>query len=180
MSLALLSLVPSLAVAPAPSVSAASAELRSLLVEAAASRGDAHDIQLDPLVLGVVRVVLRAGPAKALADGVGDRVGRHARLPSCRHRREAHVLVVGRLRAGLDELVDDVVTVSNDEICAAVRDCFEDTRAMLEPAGAVAIAGLKKYVDALGAPSTAAKGNYIAISSDASNIEFDILRSGRP
>ena len=62
-----------------------------------------------------------------------------------------------------------------------LQDGFADTRCVLEPAGAVAIAGLKKYVDALpsapggdGAPRS--KGNYVAISSDASNIEFDILR----
>jgi len=76
-----------------------------------------------------------------------------------------------------NELVDDIVVVSDDEICAAVRDAFEDTRAVLEPAGAVAIAGLKKYVDAL--PEVASgqsRGNFVAISSDASNIEFDILR----
>ena len=74
-----------------------------------------------------------------------------------------------------NELVDDIVTVSDDEICAAVRDAFEDTRAVLEPAGAIAIAGLKKYVDAM--PKTnGSKGNFVAISSDASNIEFDILR----
>ena len=45
-----------------------------------------------------------------------------------------------------NELVDDLITVSNDEICAAVRDCFEDTRAMLEPAGAISVAGAKKYL----------------------------------
>jgi threonine dehydratase len=76
-----------------------------------------------------------------------------------------------------NELVDDIVVVSDDEICAAVRDAFEDTRAVLEPAGALGIAGLKKYVDAL--PDVAAgasKGSFVAISSDASNIEFDILR----
>jgi threonine dehydratase len=76
-----------------------------------------------------------------------------------------------------NDLVDDIVVVSDDEICAAVRDAFEDTRAVLEPAGALAIAGLKKYVDAMpAAPAGGSKGNYCAISSDASNIEFDILR----
>jgi len=76
-----------------------------------------------------------------------------------------------------NELVDDIVVVSDDEICAAVRDAFEDTRAVLEPAGALAIAGLKKYVDALPAPAGGgSKGHFVAISSDASNIEFDILR----
>jgi len=75
-----------------------------------------------------------------------------------------------------NELVDDVVLVSQDEICAGVRDTFEDTRAMLEPAGAIAVAGLKKYVDNLPARESGSKGNFVVISSDASNIEFDILR----
>ncbi|HNB91168.1 MAG TPA: threonine ammonia-lyase, biosynthetic, partial [Plasticicumulans sp.] len=44
------------------------------------------------------------------------------------------------------ELVDEVITVSTDEICAAVKDIFDDTRAIAEPAGAVGTAGLKKYV----------------------------------
>ncbi|WP_394132441.1 threonine ammonia-lyase, biosynthetic [Shewanella maritima] len=43
------------------------------------------------------------------------------------------------------QYVDDVVTVSSDEICAAVKDIFEDTRAIAEPAGALSLAGLKKY-----------------------------------
>ncbi|MDP2562618.1 threonine ammonia-lyase, biosynthetic [Psychrobium sp. 1_MG-2023] len=43
------------------------------------------------------------------------------------------------------QYVDDMVTVSSDEICAAVKDIFEDTRAIAEPSGALAIAGLKKY-----------------------------------
>ena len=68
------------------------------------------------------------------------------------------------------------MTVSTDEICAAVRDCFEDTRAMLEPAGAVGVAGLKKYLGELPVREDGSKGNYVVISSDASNIEFDVLR----
>lgn len=75
-----------------------------------------------------------------------------------------------------NELVDDIVTVSNDEICAAVRDCFEDTRAMLEPAGAVSIAGLKRYLANNPAARNIPNANYVCISSDAANIEFDILR----
>jgi len=75
-----------------------------------------------------------------------------------------------------NELVDDIVTVSNDEICAAVRDCFDDTRAMLEPAGAISVAGVKKYLAAAPLGADGSKGNYIAVSSDASNIEFGILR----
>ncbi len=41
--------------------------------------------------------------------------------------------------------LDECITVSVDEICAAIKDVFEDTRAVLEPAGALAVAGLKRY-----------------------------------
>lgn len=44
------------------------------------------------------------------------------------------------------EYLDDVITVDSDAICAAVKDVFEDVRAIAEPAGALALAGLKKYV----------------------------------
>ena len=44
--------------------------------------------------------------------------------------------------------VDDVVTVSTDEICAAIKDVFEDTRSLAEPAGALSLAGLKKWAEA--------------------------------
>lgn len=42
--------------------------------------------------------------------------------------------------------VDDFVLVSNDEICAAIKDAFNDTRSILEASGALALAGLKKYL----------------------------------
>ncbi|MDF7668006.1 threonine ammonia-lyase, biosynthetic [Orbaceae bacterium ESL0727] len=44
------------------------------------------------------------------------------------------------------QYIDDIVTVDSDEICAAVKDLFDDVRAIAEPSGAVALAGLKKYV----------------------------------
>ena len=67
--------------------------------------------------------------------------------------------------------VDEVVLVNTDEICAAIQDVFEDTRAVLEPAGALAVAGVKRYV-ARGAP---AGQRYVAIASGA-NLNFDRLR----
>lgn len=76
-----------------------------------------------------------------------------------------------------DTLVDDVVCVSDDEIREAIRDCFEDTRALLEPAGATSIAGLKKWAaqqPPQGADG-AASAQYVAVASDACNIEFDFL-----
>jgi threonine dehydratase len=69
------------------------------------------------------------------------------------------------------DLVDDVVLVDTDEICAAIKDIFEDTRSIAEPAGALAVAGLKKY---LGARSIADKA-MVAIIGGA-NMNFDRLR----
>jgi threonine dehydratase len=69
------------------------------------------------------------------------------------------------------ELLDEVITVTTDEICAAVKDIFEDTRAIAEPSGAVSLAGLKRYVEREGPQ---AKG-LIAINSGA-NMNFDRLR----
>ncbi|CAH0541925.1 threonine ammonia-lyase, biosynthetic [Vibrio marisflavi] len=45
------------------------------------------------------------------------------------------------------EYIDDHISVTSDEICSAVKDIFEDTRAIAEPSGALALAGLKKYVE---------------------------------
>ena len=44
------------------------------------------------------------------------------------------------------QFVDEVLLVNSDEICAAIKDIFDDTRTLSEPAGALAVAGLKKYV----------------------------------
>ena len=69
------------------------------------------------------------------------------------------------------EVVDEVVLVTTDEICAAIKDNFDDTRTLAEPAGALALAGLKKYVAAHGLK----RHNLIAIISGA-NINFDRLK----
>jgi threonine dehydratase len=47
-----------------------------------------------------------------------------------------------------------MILVNTDEICAAIRDTFEDTRSIVEPAGALAVAGLKRYVQESGITST--------------------------
>ena len=44
------------------------------------------------------------------------------------------------------EFVDEIITVDTDQICAAIRDIFEDTRSIVEPAGGLAVAGAKKYI----------------------------------
>lgn len=71
------------------------------------------------------------------------------------------------------EIVDEVIQVSTDEACAAIKDIFEDTRSVVEPAGALALAGLKKYVAKY--PSANTNRELIAITSGA-NMNFDRLR----
>jgi threonine dehydratase len=68
-------------------------------------------------------------------------------------------------------VVDEVILVSTDETCAAIKDVFEDTRTLLEPAGALSVAGMKKYV----AEHQLQGKHLIAIASGA-NINFDRLR----
>lgn len=68
-------------------------------------------------------------------------------------------------------LVDEVITVSTDEMCAAIKDIFEDTRSIAEPAGALALAGLKHYAEREGAQDQ----DLLAIVSGA-NTNFDRLR----
>ncbi|MGF7178304.1 threonine ammonia-lyase, biosynthetic [Azospirillum doebereinerae] len=73
------------------------------------------------------------------------------------------------------DLLDGVITVGTDEICAAVKDLFEDTRAIAEPSGAVSLAGLKKYAETRTEAGAAPGGALIAINSGA-NMNFDRLR----
>ncbi|HOW75652.1 MAG TPA: threonine ammonia-lyase, biosynthetic [Candidatus Competibacteraceae bacterium] len=69
------------------------------------------------------------------------------------------------------QLVDDVIVVSTDEICAATKDIFDDTRSIAEPAGALGIAGLKKYVE-----RTNVTGALLIALNCGANINFDRLR----
>lgn len=67
--------------------------------------------------------------------------------------------------------VDEVMTVTTDEICAAIKDIFGDTRTLAEPAGALGVAGAKRYIEREGVTRL----NYISIVCGA-NINFDRLR----
>ncbi|TMI17061.1 MAG: threonine ammonia-lyase, biosynthetic [Betaproteobacteria bacterium] len=69
------------------------------------------------------------------------------------------------------ELVDEMVLADTDAMCAAIKDVFEDTRVVLEPAGALAIAGAKAWVERHGARGKA----LVAVASGA-NTNFDRLR----
>jgi threonine dehydratase len=69
------------------------------------------------------------------------------------------------------ELLDDVLVADTDELCAAIKDIFEDARVIAEPSGALALAGLKAYV----ARHPGGTGALVAINSGA-NMNFDRLR----
>jgi threonine dehydratase len=69
------------------------------------------------------------------------------------------------------DTVDEVITISTDEMCAAIKDIFEDTRSIAEPAGALALAGLKKYVE-----RTGEKGKHLLAIVSGANTNFDRLR----
>jgi threonine dehydratase len=69
------------------------------------------------------------------------------------------------------QTVQDVVLVTNDEICAAIKDVFDDTRSVLEPSGALAVAGLRTWVE-----RTGAKGARLAVVLSGANMNFDRLR----
>jgi len=68
-------------------------------------------------------------------------------------------------------LVDEIVTVDTDQICAGIKDIFEDTRSIVEPAGALAVAGMKKYV----AENHIENSSFVVINCGA-NVNFDRLR----
>lgn len=69
------------------------------------------------------------------------------------------------------ELVDEMLLVDTDEICAGIQDIFEDTRSIVEPAGALAVAAIKKYV----ARENCVNRRFVAINCGA-NMNFDRLR----
>jgi len=87
------------------------------------------------------------------ADGVAvAQIGQHT-FEVCRH------------------YVDEVITVTTDEMCAAIKDIYDDTRSICEPAGCLGVAGIKKYVER----ENCSEKVFIAIDSGA-NVNFDRLR----
>lgn len=79
---------------------------------------------------------------------------------------------VGRLTFPIVQTtVEEIVRVSNDEICAAIKDVFDDTRSIMEPAGALSVAGLRAWVR-----RTGTTGARIAAVLSGANINFDRLR----
>ncbi|MGN4154745.1 threonine ammonia-lyase, biosynthetic, partial [Burkholderia gladioli] len=80
-------------------------------------------------------------------------------------------LVGGETFRLCSELLDGVITVDTDALCAAIKDVFQDTRSLLEPAGALAVAGAKRYAEREGIEGQ----TLIAITSGA-NMNFDRMR----
>jgi threonine dehydratase len=116
-------------------------------------------IGVEPVDSDAMSRALKAGKPVSLenpglfADGVAVRqVGRHT-FPI------------------VQSTVSEIVTVNNDEICAAIKDIFDDTRTIVEPAGALAVAGMKAYI---GRKSPRNK-HFVALLSGA-NMNFDRLR----
>jgi threonine dehydratase len=69
------------------------------------------------------------------------------------------------------QFVDEIVTVDTDQICAGIKDIFEDTRSIVEPAGALAVAGVKKYVS-----EHDSTGQSFVVINCGANVNFDRLR----
>ena len=67
--------------------------------------------------------------------------------------------------------VDEIVLLTTDEICAGIQDVFEDTRSIVEPAGALAVAGMKKYLAREGW-----RGRRVVAINSGANMNFDRLR----
>lgn len=71
----------------------------------------------------------------------------------------------------MQHTVDEVITANTDQMCAAIKDIFEDTRSISEPAGAVALAGMKNYVE-----KYSCKDQTFVVISSGANTNFDRLR----
>ena len=122
-------------------------------------RPETRVIGVEPVDAACMKASIEAGTPVALdrvglfADGVAVRQPGDETFRLCR------------------EHIDEVITADTDEICAAIKDIFEDLRVIAEPAGALSLAGLKIYA----ARSPVRSGALIAINSGA-NMNFDRLR----
>lgn len=74
------------------------------------------------------------------------------------------------------QYVDEVILVNTDEVCAAIKDVFQDTRSILEPAGALAVAGCKAYIERAKANKKPLKNETMVTIACGANMNFDRLR----
>ncbi|NBA96577.1 threonine ammonia-lyase, biosynthetic [Pseudomonas sp. R5(2019)] len=122
-------------------------------------RPEVKVIGVEPRDSNCLQAAMAAGERVVLpqvgtfADGVAvAQIGAHC-FDICRHH------------------VDAVITVSSDELCAAIKDIYDDTRSITEPSGALAVAGIKKYV-----AQTGARGQTLVAIDSGANVNFDRLR----
>lgn len=134
------------------------------------------------LIAGVATILKKvAGEIKVISVEPDDAASMQQALLSKKPVTLAHVgsfadgvsvKQVGNVTFSLaQKYVDSAITVSSDEICAAIKDIFSDTRVMVEPSGAVALAGVKKYIKENGVKQK----NFAVILSGA-NLNFDRLK----
>jgi threonine dehydratase len=115
------------------------------------------------------RVVLKE--VGIFADGVAvKQVGKHTFGMLRELVDDAITVTTDQICAAIKDTFEDT-RVTTDQICAAIKDTFEDTRAICEPAGAVSLAGLKKYVE-----SNGVKGQTLVAINSGANMNFDRLR----
>ncbi|KIY50312.1 threonine dehydratase I [Fistulina hepatica ATCC 64428] len=137
------------------------------------------------LVAGICEYVKRIGSPELKVHGV-ETVDGDAMERSLAHTERVTLSEVGPFSDGTavkmvgaepfricKKLLDDVVKVDNDAICAAIKDIFEETRSVTEPAGALALAGLKHYIASNNL--VGANKRFVAVVSGA-NMNFDRLR----
>jgi threonine dehydratase len=148
--------------------------------------GDLHAIFVPigggGLISGIAAYVKRVRPGiKVIGVEPEDADAMHRSLKAGRRVRLDHVGLfadgvavkeVGKETFRLcRELLDGVIRVGTDDICAAIKDVFEDTRAVLEPAGALPVAGLKAWCARAGA-----RGRTVVAVASGANMNFDRLR----
>ncbi len=134
------------------------------------------------LAAGIAAYVKRVRPAvKIIGVEPEDADAMHRSLQAGRRVKLAHAGLfadgVAVREVGVEPFrlckkhLDEVILVDTDDICAATKDVFEDTRAVLEPAGALAIAGAKAYVE-----RHRLKGETLVAVACGANLNFDRLR----
>lgn len=117
--------------------------------------------------------VIAVEPADAACLEAAMNAGRRVKLPEVGIFADGTAVAqVGKENFKvMRDTVHSVVTVSTDEICAAIKDIYDDSRSISEPSGALAVAGMKKYVEQQGV-----SGQVLVAINSGANINFDRLR----
>jgi len=123
-----------------------------------------------------IRIIgVQAAGADAMARSL--RAGRRVELPAVDLFSDGTaVRKVGKETFRIArQVIDGMVTVGRDSVCAAIRDVFQETRTILEPAGALAVAGMKQFVDRGASHGCAPRGQALVAVACGANIDFERL-----